>query len=114
MKITHIRVSVLESGPGYNNSSCTLEAQVEDGEEWTEVANELRAMCKSHIKGSNEIDRLWQDVQKTRDRLADNQAHIKRQEAEIKANREIIRSHEKLGQIATREGIPNPLDDIPF
>jgi hypothetical protein len=108
MKITHVRVSVLESGPGYNNQSVTLEAELEEGDNYAEVATELRAKCKSQIKGAKELDAIWLEVNSLR-----SEAHDLR--AAIAMNRAIIKSHEKLGEIAQREGIENPLfDPIPF
>ncbi len=115
MKITHVRISVLESGPGYNNSSCTLEAVLDDGEDYAEVAKELRAMCKSEIKGEKEIMRIWESVENMRYELKANEDSLQRQRAEIKANRDLIRAHGRLGDIAKREDIDTPLfDDIPF
>lgn len=115
MKVTHVRISILESGPGYNNSSCTLEAAVEDGEDWQEVANELRAMCKQHVQGGKEVDRLWQRVHEAQEELVRVEREAQRWQNEVKANREHIRSHDKLAAIARREGIdPGMLDEIPF
>lgn len=115
MKITHVRISILESGPGYNNSSCTLEAQLDDDDDWDVVANDLRAMCKSQIKGQREIERLWETAATVRSQLNDYETARDRMRAEIEENRKIIREHEKLGEIARREGIDNSLcGELPF
>lgn len=115
MKITHVRVSVLESGPGYNNSSCTLEAAIDDGEDWQEVANELMGMCKQHIHGAKEVNRLWQRVHEAQEALAETERQIERKRAEVEENRKIIREHDRLVSICHREGIdPGALDSLPF
>ena len=115
MKITHVRVSVLESGPGYNNSSCTLEASIDEGDDWTAVADELRGMCRQHIRGAKEVDRLWERVNEAQDRLANIEREIERKIREVEANRKIIREHDRLVAICHREGIdPGALDNLPF
>jgi hypothetical protein len=116
MKITHVRVGVLESGPGYNNKSVTLEAILEEGDNYAAVASELTAKCKSQIKGTKEIEILWDHVNDLRAQekeLRDLNAALRKQ---VDDNRTIIREHEKLAELATQEGIKHtlPFDDLLF
>lgn len=115
MKITHVRVSVLISGPGYNNSSCALEAELEDGDDYAAVADELRGRCKSQIKAQQEVERLWERVDEARQTVSDLEREIQRKRAEVEENRKIIRDHDRLVAICHREGIdPGALDNLPF
>jgi hypothetical protein len=115
VKITHVRVSVLISGPGYNNSSCTLEAELDDGDDYAAIADDLRARCKSQIDGQQEVDRLWERVGEARDTIADLERARDRMKAEIDTSRQIIREHDKLSALAREHGIDaNLFDDLPF
>jgi hypothetical protein len=120
MKITHVRVSELISGPGYNNRSVALEAALEDGDDYAQVALDLRAKCLSTINGSRELDRLFVE----RDELLEDIRRLERLAGEhrgvIKKAQGVIDTMTRLRDIAKERSIDvTALDDelfdnIPF
>ena len=117
MKITHVRVSILESGPGYNNSSCALEAEIEDGEDYATVANELHAMCKSSIRGQREVERLWDQMDQMRHKLKSYEQMRDEAKRQVEINRKILLEHGKLSVLAREIGLDLgafSADEMPF
>lgn len=118
MRITHVRISALESGPGYNNRSCALEAEIEEGENYAEVAEDLRQKIDGQIRTHREIDGLCQ----SRDSLREEVRYLEQQRdglrRDIEKGRKIIRAHSKLADLARKNNLDaqaDQLDDgIPF
>lgn len=55
-----------------------------------------------------ELDDAWADLQSARDRAEGYKAEADRLQKKIDAQREVIREHSKLADIARREGLGGP------
>lgn len=72
MKITHVRVRKLVSGPGFSNRAVEVEAAVGDGENPSTVRRELDLWCEAELSGKTldslraEVDELSWTIDKQR------------------------------------------------
>lgn len=53
MRITHVRVRKLVSGPGFSNRAIEVEAAVDEGENPTAVRQELDLWCEAQLEGKS-------------------------------------------------------------
>jgi cell division septum initiation protein DivIVA len=116
MKLTHVRIGKLVSGPGYNNQTCAIEAQLDEGDVFDVVCDELRREIDGQIRQGEERSRLRQTLDELRADvryLEDKRDSLNR---EISDNRKIIGAHAELEELARKNGLDAKglLDDIPF
>jgi hypothetical protein len=118
MNVTHIRIRKLVSrDTGYGHDAAEIEAQVEDGDDWEQVAIEVHRMVDSQIRQGKEayglrhclddLRTLVHNIERERDDLA----------KQISENRKIIQPYEKLEILARNHGIDTAGlndDGIPF
>lgn len=73
MRITHVRVGKLVSGPGYNNTRVEIEAEITDADDDLEsVVDRLATMCSTQIARVNgqtddlprRLEKLGEDLKK--------------------------------------------------
>ncbi len=119
MKITAIRIRVLRSrSVGYGHDAAEIEAQLEDGDDATEVAAELRRRCEAEVTHGAEHARVLNkigDTYATLKRLEDQAAGYEKQ---VKEARETLRQFEQFLEAAAEAGVhvPQPLarHSLPF
>lgn len=108
MKITHVRVGKLESGPGFNNRRVELEAVLEDGEDYLAAIDDLTVRCEAALKAERDMERLHHE----RHSLAVTVDSLQRQRDDLRAKVDvgyrIIDAHTKLRDLAEQSGIIEP------
>ena len=106
MHITTIRYRRLQSHErGYGHDAVEAAAQIDAGEDPEAALAELKVWVLHRLDGIREIDRHCETLDSLRHQVVDREREKIRLDAEIKRNREIIAGHEKLAELARKEGI---------
>lgn len=111
MKITHIRIRILRSrSTGYGHDAAEIEAQLEPGDNPTEVAAALRKRCETEVRQGAEVSHLIDRLDDLRCEVV--QAEHRRDELrkEAAALGKSITACTKLVNLAESVGIELPPD----
>ena len=106
MRITHVRVRKLVSlTAGYGHDAIEMEAEVQDGESFESVVETLNSEIAKQLHKKAEERRLWRELDSLQRDVMSKMNERDGLDREIKAQRKIIREHDKLLRLAKEHGI---------
>lgn len=120
MKITAIRYRRLKSQTvGYGHEAVEAEAQVEDGEAPDDALSALKAWVDRHVDAALRHEYNARRAEELANRVAGLESDRDRLRSEVERNREILRQHSKLADLARANGMGEQADllngeEIPF
>lgn len=113
MKITTIRYRRLQSHDrGYGHDAVEAEAQIDEGEDADAALDTLKAWVLHRLEGVREVDRHIDSLQRLQGDVKSAERRLAGLHDDIKQGREIIGQHEKLAEIAKREGLDAEGDQL--
>jgi hypothetical protein len=118
MQITVVRYRRLQSHDhGYGHDPVEAEARVEDHEHADEAMAGLKAWVGGQLSHLKQARDLCEQLESLGRKTRDEERRLRQLTEEVKRNREVIASHEKLSALAREQGIDGGdlIDDgVPF
>lgn len=105
MRITAIRVRKLISGPNFSNLAVEAEIAPEPWEDADAARERLSAWVDAQLGKMRERDVLVEDVTALRREVVSLEQRRQGMKEDIDAARKVIREHEKLRELAVKNGI---------
>jgi len=106
VKITTVRYRRLQSHDrGYGHDAVEAEGQIEDGEDADAALDALKLWVLHRLDGIREIDHHIDTLQSLRGQVSSAERRLSGIKEDIETGRKIITEHEKLAEIAKREGL---------
>lgn len=114
MRFTAIRVRKLVSGPGYNNHAIEAEIAPEPWEDPDAARERLSQWIEGQLGKLRERDVLVDDVTALRREVVSLEQRRNAAQNEITATRKVIKEHDKLRELAVKNGIDVLNEEIAF
>jgi hypothetical protein len=121
MKVTHIRVHKLVSGPGYNNTAVDIEAALEPGEDASDAIAALSARVTEEIEAITEKGREAQRQERITWEFTEAEKKVTAMRMEAEAVGKVLAKYTDLAAFALKLGINGAkelreagYDGIPF